>query len=183
MREGGGSIVAYEAWLETGDEDAARGDPRLQRGGLRVDRLAARLARRAMRPEAAAEYGVDFDELAKPADDEEYLGPGVAAEMPDADRSAERRACRAAVDDDDTDQAVRRLLAELLLYHYRESKPEYWRWFDLKAKTPAELVGEREAVGLARLRPGDVVRPSRTRSRSTGRTDSPRRRSSSSPGR
>ena len=41
VREGGGSIIAYESWLETRRRDAARVDPRLQRGGLRVDRLAA----------------------------------------------------------------------------------------------------------------------------------------------
>ena len=55
VREGGGSIVAYESWLETGDDDAARGDPRLQRGGLPLDRSrCATGCSTTMRPEAAA---------------------------------------------------------------------------------------------------------------------------------
>src|SRR5690606_25786150 len=54
---------------------------------------------------------------------------------------------------DTSDEAERRLLGHLLLYHYRESKPDYWSWFELQTKTAQELVDEREAVGLLALDP------------------------------
>jgi hypothetical protein len=47
---------------------------------------------------------------------------------------------------DDADQAERSLLSHLLLYHYREAKPEWWRYFDLRTKTPIELETERGAL-------------------------------------
>jgi uncharacterized protein len=53
--------------------------------------------------------------------------------------------------DDTADQAERRLLSHLLLYHYRESKPQWWLHYALMEMTDDELVYEREAVGgLAR---------------------------------
>ena len=41
------SVVLFEQWLEAQDDDAARGDPRLQRGGLPLDGRAPRVAARA----------------------------------------------------------------------------------------------------------------------------------------
>jgi len=54
-------------------------------------------------------------------------------------------------EEDDPDQAERRLLAHLLLYHYRESKPTWWRYFDLRGKPLADLMEDRDAIaGLVR---------------------------------
>ena len=53
---------------------------------------------------------------------------------------------------DSADQAERRLLAHLLLYHRRESKPEWWRHFELADMTLVELEYERDALsGLIRM--------------------------------
>jgi len=38
-------------------------------------------------------------------------------------------------------------LSLLLNYHRREERPEWWRWFDLRKKSPAELVAEPDAIG------------------------------------
>ena len=59
---------------------AARGDPRLQRGGLPLDAVAARLAaRRRCAPRPRREFGVDFDDLREPEPEEEHGPPDVDA--------------------------------------------------------------------------------------------------------
>ncbi len=150
VREGGGSIIAYEGWLETGDEkllEAIRAYN--QEDCASTASLFAWLVRE-MRPEAAQQYGVDFEALPLPADEEIHDGPTWLPEMLELiERLSD--GLPAAAEEDDSGQAARRVLAGLLLYHYRESKPQFWEWFDLKAKTPEELVGEREAVGLLEL--------------------------------
>ena len=150
VRAGGGSIIAYESWLKTGEPALLESIRAYNREDCESTASLYHWLFTRMRPEAAAEYGVDFDVLAKPADEEAYEGPRwlpevlalidrLHAELPEQ------------VEDDDAEQAVRRLLGELVLYHYRESKPQFWSWFDLRAKTPVELVLEREAIGLIEL--------------------------------
>jgi len=146
VREGGGSIVAYETWLESGadrlleairayNEEDCRSTAALR--DWLVDR---------MRPEAAARFDVDFSTLAEPEPDEPRPGPEwlpgqmelvarLQAGLPDDER------------EDDGEQAARRLLSHLLLYHWREGKPEWWRWFALAQMSPAELVHEPDAIG------------------------------------
>jgi uncharacterized protein len=53
--------------------------------------------------------------------------------------------------------ADRELLGNLLLYHYRESKPDWWRYFDLRGKPLMDLVEDRDAV--AELRRLDDIAP------------------------
>jgi uncharacterized protein len=64
-------------------------------------------------------------------------------------------------DDLGADAEARRLLADLLDWHRREEKSQWWRWFELKDDlTVEELVTERDALaGLEFLdeRPGDGV--------------------------
>ncbi len=47
---------------------------------------------------------------------------------------------------DDPDEAERRLLAHLLLYHCREGKPAWWRYFDLRGKPLDDLIDDRDAI-------------------------------------
>jgi uncharacterized protein len=58
------------------------------------------------------------------------------------------------LDDGEADsdaRAERRLAGHLLLYHHRETKPAWWRYFDLRAKPLADLIEDRDAVaGLVR---------------------------------
>jgi uncharacterized protein len=141
VREGGGSIVAYEQWLATGD-DALLEAIRAYNEEDCVSTLSLRdWLVETMRPEAAAEFGADFDALADAEPEEPHEAPAWLA-------GQEALAERLVAAEDDPEG---RLLSHLLLYHRREAKPEWWRFFELKVKTPIELVDERDAVGLVEL--------------------------------
>ena len=150
VREGGGSIVAYEGWLSTGEQallDAIRAynaedctSTRHLRDWL-VDR---------MTPEAAHEFDVDFTDLRTPDPEEPHTPPEWLREV-ERRVDALMAGLGADPDADDDSQAERRLLAHLLLYHYREDKPKWWRYFDLRATPAEELVDDLDAiVGLER---------------------------------
>jgi predicted RecB family nuclease len=150
VREGGGSIIAYENWLKTGDETLLESIRAYnQEDCLSTASLFAWLVQE-MRPEAVLQYPAEFARLALPAHQETYEPPKWLAEIL-ALVERLRNGLPTVAGDDDDEQAGRRLLAGLLLYHYRESKPQFWAWFDLKAKTAEELVGEPGAVGLPTL--------------------------------
>ena len=145
VREGGGSIVAYETWLETGDDellDAIR--------AYNEEDCTSTLSLRdwlltTMRPEAAAEYGVDFEDLREPEPETQH---GPPKWMPDVLALIEplTAGLPAHGDADSPDQAERRLLAHLLLYHWREGKPAWWRYFDLRGKPLDELLEDPDAI-------------------------------------
>ncbi len=139
VRDGGGSIVAYETWLETRDDGVLEAIRRYNREDCLSTAALIRWLREDLRPEAAAELGADFDALAKPepGDPKE---PGFMTELRPV-----LEALRAG------DDSERRLLADLLLYHYREVKPQWWQWHRLEEMTPEELVDERDALGLVKL--------------------------------
>lgn len=145
VREGGGSIITYEMWLETGDAELLEAI----RAYNEEDCISTRSLRdwllNAMRPEAEAQFGVDFNELREPEAEEEHGPPGW---MPDALALIEPliAGLPAQGDEDDADQAERRLLSHLLLYHWREGKPTWWRYFDLRDQPLDELLDDRDAI-------------------------------------
>lgn len=150
VREGGGSIVAYEQWLATGDDALLEAVRAYNEEDCRSTLALRDWIHTTMRPEAEDDFDVDFSDLTDPEPDEQHDAPEWLAGQQDlADRLVaglpEHR------EDDTIDDAERRLLSHLLLYHRRESKPEWWRFFELKQMTPVELVDEREAVGLIEL--------------------------------
>jgi len=149
VREGGGSIVAYETWLSSGDPGYLDAIREYNREDCESTWSLHRWLADAMRPEAARLFDVEFDALPG-IPEASYDPPGWLAEIEEL-ISALHRGLPGDPAADSPDQAERRLLGHLLLYHYREIKPQYWSWFDLKAKTPEELVDEREAVGLLTL--------------------------------
>lgn len=152
IRAGGGSIVAYERWLRTGDEALLAAIRAYNEDDCRSTQSLRAWLHGVLRPEAEDVLAVHFAELADPApeeprarpawlDGQEALAARLSAGLPEDEA------------DDDADQAERRLLARLLLYHHRESKPQWWRHFELLSKTAVELVEERDAVGLLRPDP------------------------------
>jgi predicted RecB family nuclease len=155
VRDGGGSIIAYETWLETADDallEAIR--------AYNEEDCASTLSLRdwlvaTMRPAAAAEFGIDFDDLREPEPEEEH---GPPTWMPDVLDLLEplTEGLPAHGDVDDPDEAERRLLSHLLLYHWREGKPTWWRYFDLRKKPMDELLDDRDAI--AYLEP-DLAHP------------------------
>lgn len=145
VREGGGSIIAYETWLETGDDELLEAIR-----AYNEEDCASTLSLRdwllaSMRPAAQAQFGVDFDDLREPEPEEEH---GPPKWMPDALALIEPLAAGlpAHGDQDDAVQAERRLISHLLLYHWRESKPTWWRYFDLRDKPLDDLLEDRDAI-------------------------------------
>jgi predicted RecB family nuclease len=145
VREGGGSIVAYEAWLDSGDDELLEAIRAYNEEDCRSTASLRDWIDEQMRPEAAAQFGVDFDELAKPADEEEHGPPEWLPEV----EELIARLCEGLPAEDQPHtrlQRERRLLSQLLLYHRREGKPGWWRFFDLRGKPVSELIDDRDAL-------------------------------------
>lgn len=149
VREGGGSIVVYEAWLGTGEAEFLAAIRAYNEEDCRSTLSLRDWLAGDMRSEAGEEFGVDFAEYREPESEEreppEWI-PGVHALI---DRLTADLA--APEGEGSPDEEERRLLADLLLYHYRESKPSWWRYFDLRGKPVADLIDDRDALaGLER---------------------------------
>ena len=139
-REAGGSILAYQEYLETRDE--------------------AKL-------EAIADYNADDcrstlglrDWLLAERGDVGYLdaAPPSRAERPAARPPRGGRAPRGARCSRTPERpAAGALLADLLEYHRREARPEWWAYFDRLGRTAAELRDD-DAEAIGDLVPADDV--------------------------
>jgi predicted RecB family nuclease len=150
VREGGGSIVAYETWLATRDDEVLEAIRAYNEEDCRSTLSLRDWLQNDMRPQAEDEFGVDFDELREPDPEEEH---GPPEWMPGVLALVERLTVGlpAHGDDDTPADAERRLLAHLLLYHHREAKPAWWRYFDLRGMPLPDLIDDRDALaGLVR---------------------------------
>jgi predicted RecB family nuclease len=146
IKDGGSSIVAYEDWIESRD-DALLESIRayneidcLSTAGLR-DWLEAR------RADLVAAEGEDAVPRPEVADGQ---APETVAE---ADAKVEELTL-ALLDgipvdpaERDGDQQGRWLLAQLLGWHRREARPEWWAWFDRLERSDEELVNDAECLG------------------------------------
>ena len=115
---------------------AARGDPRVQRGGLPLDGRAPRVA-----PRAAAGRAP-------------LAGAARAAGEDGGGRGAgrERIALHEALLDGRRRASPRWLLAHLLYYHQREAKSQWWEWFHHLALDEDELIEDTDTIGGMRAR-------------------------------
>ena len=152
LRAGDDSIVLYEQWLERARPGDPRRDRGVQRGGLRLDLAAARLAA------ASGRAGAASPRSRSRASRRDGRG---------RDRGAARRRCSpgcpticTSVAEDDR---PRWLLAQLLDYHRREAKPDWWAFFDRLGRTTEELLEPtpRRSAGSSR-RAADAARESRS---------------------
>lgn len=144
VREGGGSIVVYEQWLQTDEAQLLESIRAYNEEDCRSTNSLRRWLEGAMLPEAEAQYKVKFSELVPEEEDEKGPPPWMDEVLALIGRLAEARP------NDTTDPAApadRELLGNLLLYHYRESKPSWWRYFDLRGKPVMDLVEDRDAIG------------------------------------
>ena len=154
LKDATASLIAFEAALEDG---TAAGDAGRQRvvAGYNEDDCRATLALRdwleERRLELAGRVGQD---LPRPAAAEEERR---APEDPEVTRirSALLDGVPASADERTDEQRARALLADLLDWHRREDKPAWWRYFYVRALSPAELIGEPDALGG--LTGGEVV--------------------------
>ena len=153
LAEATASLIALEAALEDG---TAAGDGARRRvvAGYNEDDCRATLALRDWLEERRAELaGRLGEDLPRP----------VFAEKPGAPEDPEVARIRAALQtgvsaetSERTDeQQARALLADLLDWHRREDKPAWWRYFYVRTLSPAELIGEPDALGG--LTGGEVV--------------------------
>jgi hypothetical protein len=162
VRQGGGSIVAYEQWLTDGDPALLEAIRAYNEDDCRSTLSLRNWLADRMRPAAEAQFGVDFADLAEP--DPEPGSGELPKWLEEIAPIVERLTAGLAPDpaDDDADAAERRLLTHLLRYHQREGKPQYWRFFALQKMTPVELEEERDAIGSLRrdesIAPEPVVR-------------------------
>ena len=142
----GFSVVQYEKWLESRDarlldELAAYNRDDCLSTYLLRDWLEER------RLEAAAIY--PDGSVPRPMPQEREPTDRVAADQAE---TAERiRRLRDGVPDDlaarSADQQARWLLAGLLDWHRRESKPQWWDWFRLRRASMEDLIADRDALG------------------------------------
>lgn len=147
VREGGGSIVAYEAWIDSGEQQElleairAYNDEDCRSTQSLRDWLQSR-----MRVEAAEQFGVDFEEYHDPEMEEVHGPPEWVAGV---EELIDRLTVRPPDDGELSTVEVqeRQLLSHLLLYHRREGKPAWWRHFDLRGKPLSELIEDRNALG------------------------------------
>lgn len=153
VREGGGSIVAYESWLQSGDDELLDAIRAYNEEDCTSTRSLRDWMLGEMRPEAEAELGASFEDFRIPEPEEPHQPPKW---LPDVEALIGRltEGLSAEGGDDTSDQAERRLLSHLLLYHYRESKPEWWRYFELRSLPIEDLFYEPDAVAGLELDTG-----------------------------
>ncbi|MBW8826915.1 MAG: TM0106 family RecB-like putative nuclease [Acidobacteria bacterium] len=127
ITDGGSSIVAYEQWLEEGADDLLE--------AIRAYNELDCVSTQGLR---------DWLEQRR----SELPEPAPRAEPPDADPSesiveedARTEALVAAIGDRVP------LLGALVGWHRRESRPDWWVWFDRMDRTDEELVNDAECIG------------------------------------
>jgi uncharacterized protein len=129
---GAGAARTYEGWRETGDPEAL---PRI--AAYNEDDCRSTLALREWLLGRSETAGFEL----------EALGPVEEREQSDEQRARvqQRAALRDALAGD---EPARRRMADLLDYHRREEKPQWWAFFARLAMTPEELCDEDgEAIG------------------------------------
>ncbi len=145
VREGGGSIVAYEHWLETRDPAVLEAIRAYNEDDCESTRVLRDWLLDPMKLEAAVSLPCDFDALVAPEAPVYEPQPRDVRLAGLADALAV--GLHADDADDDVDDAERRLLSHLMLFHKREAKPDWWRFFELCDMTAAQLLDERDAIG------------------------------------
>lgn len=144
VAEGGDSIIAFEEFLETGDRSLLEAIERYNDDDCRSTWLLLGwlLERRA---EALEHFGHDIPW--RPAPEPWQPDPEDAAEL-DELRSALIAGAPEEPGERDGDEQARWLLGQLLDYHRREAKPEWWTYFERLDADEQQLVElDTEALG------------------------------------
>ena len=145
LRQATENLIAFEAALEDGTAENAE-ETRTVVAAYNEDDCRATLALRDWLEERRAELAgrmgtglprpVPIDEPEITEDPEiTRIRAALVADLP-ADASVRTE-----------EQKARALLADLLDWHRREDKPAWWRYFYVRTLSPAELIGEPDALG------------------------------------
>ncbi len=146
-------LIAFEAALE---DQTARdaGGTKAVVAAYNEDDCRSTLALRdwleQMRAELAGRLGEDLPRPAAVAEPKSTEDPEVTRI-----RAALLAGLPAEVAERTGEQKARALLADLLDWHRRDAKPQWWRYFYVRTLSAAELIGEPDALGG--LTGGDVV--------------------------
>lgn len=141
ITDAGGSIVAYETWLETRDQQILDNIEAYNRDDC-VSTLKLRGWLEDRRAEAEAHFGAlarppvparPAESEVAPEDENAELIAALCADVPPTERSV--------------DQHARWLLAQLLGYHRREKKSQWWEYFDRCDMSELELLEDGHAIG------------------------------------
>jgi predicted RecB family nuclease len=139
ITDAGGSIVAYERWLEEKDQQILDDIEAYNRDDC-ISTLHLRNWLEARRT-AALSAGAEVPRPPVPA------RPPESA-LPPQDENADLVAALVAGESDDPARAQARwLLAQLLGYHRREKKSEWWEYFDRCDMSELELLEDGHAIG------------------------------------
>ncbi len=145
VADGRSSIVAYEEWLSTGDD-------------LILDRIAEYNHDDCRSTLQLREWLEDRRRDVEAATAEPLPRPGPGTPDPseeqaavDAELAALAARLLAGIPDDpgqrDPEQAATWLLAQLLEYHRREGRPEWWAYFRRLESSDDELVDDADSIG------------------------------------
>ena len=155
VTEGGESIVAYEQWIETGEQRILDEIAEYNEEDC-VSTLKLRDWLLGLRDEAEAKFG---HEIASQEPEERERTEEALKEWEETDRL--RAVLLAGVPDDlagaTDEQRALWLMAQLVDYHRREDKPVWWAFFERRGMSPDELVEDAESIGD--LRPVAGVEP------------------------
>ena len=138
------SIVAYEAWRDTGDPEILAEIERYNR--IDCESTAAlRDWLLQLRVEAERNLGVTFPWFtvaAVPEQDEkrDTIDTEIDALVHELEASID-------VTDPTREGLARRVIVPLVNYHRREARPEWWAYFARQRKTPEELIDDTECIG------------------------------------
>ncbi|MEY8880962.1 TM0106 family RecB-like putative nuclease [Donghicola sp. XS_ASV15] len=127
VKTAGGSIVAYERWLDSGEQAILDEIEDYNR----IDCVSTEELR-------------DWLLSVSPMEDVCLQMPPPVPEMPDP----EREALEAMIVATDHDDAHKRMLLNLGLFHGREQKPAQWAVFDTAAREGEDLLDDLDALGL-----------------------------------
>ena len=125
------SVVRFEEWVETGDDSILEEVERYNEEDCRSTYELHEWLR-SIRP-AAVPWRLPPDQRPPTEEAEE--------------RDAAREALKARLLEGAEEGEPRRLLANLLDYHQREARPEWWAWFRWPQLDDDELVRDRTAIG------------------------------------
>ena len=144
VTDAGFSVVAFEAWLKERDPSILDGIAAYNR-----DDCISTWMLRAWLEDRRTEAVVRWPDIIwdRPVASVPEPSPAVTGWLRDVERRVRELTAGLAADDHSPDAEGRRLLADLLDWHRREEKSQWWRWYELKDKlTIEELVGERDAL-------------------------------------
>ena len=144
VTDAGFSVVAFETWLKDRDQAILNGIADYNRDDC-VSTFLLRGWLEDWRTQAMLRWPA-FD-WSRPTPGDAEPGDELSAWLVAvAQREAGLRE-RATSVDDATEAGATQLLADMLDWHRREEKSQWWRWFDLQDKTVEELIAERDAIG------------------------------------